>query len=186
MQKYFASQQEDEEVIMVIRRHWIVLMAPLVTGGFIYLIIFLSLILLPLYLPQIVSGFAFNVYIPVMSLALLFNTLYIFIEWLMYYLHVGIVTTEHLVDIGQKNLFSRQISTMDLENIQDVTASQKGILQTFYNYGDVLIQTAGETPNFVLEKAPNPYDLGQKIMELKESYLKKNFGNHFGNHNNGL
>lgn len=186
MQKYFASQQEDEEVVMVIRRHWIVLVSPLITGGVIYLLAFLCLIFLPKYLPQLTSGFGYNIFVPVMSMVFLFNTLYIFIEWLMYYLHVGIVTTEHLVDIGQKNLFSRQISTMDLENIQDVTASQKGILQTFYNFGDVLIQTAGERPNFVLEKAPNPYDLGQKIMELKENYIKKNLNDHFGGRNNGL
>ena len=180
MQKYFASQQPDEEVVMVIRRHWIVLLLPLITGGLIYLIGLSIIFILPRYMPALFQGIAYNIMVPVMSLFFLYNTLYIFIEWLMYYLHVGIITTEHLVDIGQKNLFSRKIAELGLENIQDIAASQMGLLQTFYNFGDVVIQTAGELPNFTLEKAPNPYDVSQKIMELKEEFIKNRYGSNTG------
>lgn len=177
MEKYFASQQTDEEVILVVRKHWIVLFLPFLIGTAVYLLSLLMVFALPSYVPSLFTGFAYNITVPIISLIFLYNTLFLYIKWLMHYLHVGIITNEHLVDIGQKNLFARKISQLGLENIQDVSASQMGMLQTFYNYGDVTIQTAGEMPNFTLEKAPNPYDLEQKIMELKEEFLKNKYGN---------
>lgn len=180
MQKYFASQQPDEEVIMVVRKHWIALMLPLSSGAMIYLIMILIVVLVPIFAPKVFSGFGYNFLVPLISLFFLFNTLYIFIEWLMYYLHIDIVTTEHLVDIGQKNLFSRKIATMDLENIQDVSATQEGMMQTFYNFGTVMVQTAGGLPNFALEKVPNPYDVTQRIMELKEECVQRKYGGNRG------
>lgn len=180
MQKYFASQQEDEEVIMVVRKHWIALLLPILSGAMIYVVGLLIVFIIPIFVPKLYEGIGYNILVPVMSLFFLFNTLYMFIEWLMYYLHIDIVTTEHLVDIGQRNLFSRKIATMDLENIQDVSAAQMGMLQTFYNFGTVTVQTAGELPNFVFEKVPNPYDVAQRIMELKEECVRKKFGGNRG------
>ena len=40
--------------------------------------------------------------------------------------------------------------------IQDVTVSQGGVSQTVFNYGTVLIQTAGEIPNIEFQLVPNP------------------------------
>ena len=46
--------------------------------------------------------------------------------------------------------------------IQDVSSSIKGIMGTFFNFGDLLIQTASEINQINFEKVPNP----QKIIKL--------------------
>lgn len=173
VQKYFSSQQEDEDVVMIIRKHWFVLVPSFAMGIFVYLFGILLVTVFPLFIPSLVSGLAYNIYVLVVSLLFLFNTAYLFSVWLIHYLNVGIITTEHVVEICQESLFSRKISQLGLDKIQDVTASQKGITQTMFNYGDVDIQTAGELPNFNFTHIPTPNEIAQRIMEIEEDYSNK-------------
>lgn len=173
MIKYFPSQQEDEEVILLMRRHWFVLLRPVVIAGFIYLLSLFGVFILPWIFPVILKPFYYNFYLIFLSLLFLFNTLFLFLSWLIYYLNVGIITTEHIVDIDQVSIFNRKISTLSLDKIQDVSASQKGVLQTMLKYGDIIVQTAGELPNFEFFDMPNPYENSQKIMEIQEEFLKR-------------
>lgn len=173
MEKYFASQQADEDVVMTIRKHWFVLVPSCFMAGLIYLIGLFLVLIAPLMWPNLVDGIAYNFYVLIVSLIFLFNTAYLFSVWLIHYLNVGIVTTEHVVEICQESLFSRKISQLGLDKIQDVSAEQKGITQTMFNYGHVDIQTAGELPNFNFKDVPNPNDIAQKLMEIEEDYSNK-------------
>ena len=171
--RYFETQGDNEKVLMVARRHWTVYSPALVVAFFVYIIaigFFVSL--------GSISVIANNevlkaISIVFFSLFLLFATLFVYINWLVNYLNIQIVTDEHIVDIDQMGIFSRKISELTLDDIQDVSATKQGIVQSFLNFGDICIQTAGERPNFNFEKVPDPHELARKIMEIRSKYGKE-------------
>jgi uncharacterized membrane protein YdbT with pleckstrin-like domain len=172
--KYFESQQPDEEVVLLVRRHNIALMPILSVTILVYIIGLLLVFALPFAAPVLVSGFAYNIYILLVSLLFLFNTVFFFNNWVLHYLHVAILTTDHFVEINQIGLFARKVSEMTLEKVQDVSASQKGLINTMFNVGEVEVETAGEVPNFVIQFVPDPNGVSQKIMETEEEFCKRN------------
>ncbi len=171
--KYFSAQKADEVVLKVMRKHWLVLMPTIVITAIVYLFGIFAIFILPNLLPILVQGFSYNIYVMVVSLTFLFNTVYLFTEILIYYFNVGIITNEHLVEIEQARLFSRTTSELMLDNIQDVTASQSGVFPTMFDYGDINIQTAGKLPNFMFTSIRNPNTCAQEIIDASERYVKK-------------
>jgi len=172
--KYFESQQDDEDIILLIRRHYMALLPVIAVSTLVYIVGFIAVFVLPAVAPALVSGYTYHIYVLIVSILFLFNTIYLFNNWVLHYLHVAILTSEHFVEINQTGLFARKISEMALEKVQDVTASQKGLVHTMFNLGEVEVQTAGEAPNFVIQFVPDPNGVSQKIMETEESYCKRN------------
>lgn len=172
-EKYFDSQQEDEDIIVVVRRHIISILDNFALAGFFYFVGLLGIFVVPAFLPVLVKGFSYNIYVLVISLIFVFATTYVFSAWVMHYLTVCILTNEHFVDITQTSLFSRKISTLTLDKIQDTSAFQNGMMHTLLNLGTVEVQTAGEAPNFVIPNVPDPNQVSQKIMEVEEEFAKR-------------
>ncbi len=139
---------------------------------------YLASILLFLYVAGTFSGNEFikGLVTIIVSVFLLFVTLFAYINWLINYLKIQVITDAHIVDIDQLNLFSRKISELDLEEIQDISATKKGVLQDFLNYGDVVIQTAGERENFIFDKIPEPDQLARDVMLIRDQYNKNKRG----------
>lgn len=173
LSRYFG-QEENEEIIKFIRKHPIVILPKFIMILLIYVAAIVTITILPNYLTILSSEFAPNILAVSVSLVLLFATLYFFVEWTLYYLHVSIITSEKIVDAHQHSLFSNKIATMHVKDIQDVSAMQGGILQSFMRYGNVSVQTAGEKPNFLFEKVPSPYILQREIMELRDNFHRAN------------
>ena len=165
-QKYFESQNDKEEICMLVRKHWFMLLPSLMVIGLLYFIGAFSIFLLPALMPEITVGAAYNFYIIVTSLLFLMTTNIFFYVLLIYHLNVGLVTNEHIVEVVQERLFSRKVSQLEMGKIQDVAAHQSGVMQTILNYGDVTIQTAGELPNFIFRKVPDPNKIAQTISKL--------------------
>jgi hypothetical protein len=88
--------------------------------------------------------------------------------WVLYYLNVNIVTNERVVDITQKSLLHHTIAELHLNRIQDVTAEVHGFFETFLDYGNVHLQTAGETERFVFSRVANPTKISKMILDLYE------------------
>jgi uncharacterized membrane protein YdbT with pleckstrin-like domain len=89
--------------------------------------------------------------------------------WTDYYLDVWIVTNRRVIDVEQRGLFSREIATMQLSKIQDITTEVKGFLPTLIGFGDVHVQTAGLEREFVIRGVPHPH----KTREMIESALAR-------------
>ena len=106
------------------------------------------------------------------SLATLFIWNFFFILWLDYYLDAWIVTTERIINIEQRGFFSRDISELKLTKIQDVTSEIIGVIPTLLNYGNIYVQTAGETERFTFYQIPNPNYVKNIIVELQEKEQK--------------
>lgn len=92
--------------------------------------------------------------------------LFFYTYFVTFYLDLWIVTNDRLVDMEQRSLFSRTMTEVDLYQIQDATSEVKGIFPSLFNYGNIIIQTAGPLNKFVFRKVSNPHPLRQTIMDL--------------------
>lgn len=83
-----------------------------------------------------------------------------------------IITNDNVTQVMQVGLFHRKVSEISMENVEDVTAHQQGILQTFFNYGRVHIETAGEQNNYDFIYCPNPNAYAKAIQDARLEFLK--------------
>src|SRR6185436_15101728 len=163
--KLFASQLDNETVCLVVRRHPIFLLS--------------KLALLTIFLIVIVVGRAFLDDIFIGSLAdsmkvlttlvmhiLIAGTLFAgFALWALYYLHMQIITNVRIVDVNQVSLLHREVSELNISNVQDVSSEITGVLGTMLTYGDVLVQTAGVQQKFVFEKVAHPESIKKLLLD---------------------
>lgn len=170
---HFIKQKPYEKPVFILRRHAIiffkeimifVLLAAVGVG-----IYFLVVNLFPWMLAHPV---AYPLLILIASIYYLSIWLLFFGYFLDYYLDLWVVTNDRVVNIEQHGLFARTIAELDLWKIQDVTSDVKGMIPTFFNYGNVHIQTAGEKERFVFEQVSNPHEIRKQIIDLIEGDRK--------------
>ena len=94
----------------------------------------------------------------------------------LYTSDVVIVTTEKISQFLHKTIFDRKISQLSIGDVQDVTVSQTGIFARLFNFGTLVIETAGEQQNYTFIYTPNPYERAKDIVGAHEENLKK-YGN---------
>lgn len=78
-----------------------------------------------------------------------------------------ILTDRNVTQIIRNGLFSRQVSQLSLNNIEDVTADKEGIWAMIFNFGQIRIETAGEQNNFHFAYCPNPNHYGQLLLDTR-------------------
>ena len=168
---HLPNQQQNEKIILFLRRH------PLIFFKFVLLFIFLSLLPVAFYLffsfawPNLFTQPFFH------ALLILFSSIYYLFIWLLffysfldYYLDIWLVTNYRIINIEQNGLFNRVISEQKLDRIQDVTSEVKGLMPTFFDYGNVYVQTAAEQERFIFKQIANPAEVRKKILSLAEQY----------------
>ncbi len=146
----FETQEEEEKLILLLRRHaitnlpWILTTAILIVIPFFYQLFPLFDFLPKHYLPIIFLGW----YLLIVA--------FVFENFLLWFYNIYIVTDERIIDVDFFHILFKEVSDAKIDKIQDVSYKQQGIVQAMFNYGDVLIQTAAERTQFVFEKIPNP------------------------------
>lgn len=143
---------------MVIRRHWYALFrhAAVITTLAVLPAIFYILNGEADTLSRISDrdlGPAINFFFSLYALGL---TLYAFTVWADYYLDVWIITNRRLIDVEQHGLFSRTISELPMEKIQNVTLEIHGLMATILHFGNLKVETASRS-TFVIRDAPHMY-----------------------------
>jgi len=154
----FETQFDGEEVILLLRRHWITNL-PWIAGC-----------LLMVFAPILLTGFPLIEFLPsrfqfvIILMWYLLTFAFTLEKFLTWYFNVYIITDERIVDVDFYNLIYKEISDAEIEKIQDVTLIMGGVLQSVFNYGLVRVQTAAEIPQFEFEYVPNPA-LVVKVLE---------------------
>lgn len=173
---FFPDKRPNEQVVHVIRRHGLVM----VKHVFLLLMLWFIPIALFVFFALALEVDFFNPGIPqilavfVGSLVYLYAWLAFFHNWVDYYLDIWIVTNERLLNIEQEGLFSRVISETNISKVQDVTSEVHGKLQTFLDFGEVHVQSAGEEKRFVFEEVPHPREIAQEIIRLHDASAANN------------
>lgn len=166
----------NEKVLYIIRRSYIALFRRLVSFA---ILLFLPLIFFYLYatgndMGALLEGqVAYPLIVLGISAYYLFVWLLFFFNFIDYYLDVWIITTERIVDINQRGFFSRVISEQMLFRVQDATSEIKGVLPTFFSYGNLNVQTAGEINRFVFYEIHDPNKFRDIIIKLCRESQKR-------------
>jgi hypothetical protein len=157
----FPERNEDEEIYLALRPHWSTNLHWMIISA------------LMLFVPLFFHYFSFLDFFPTQYRfsAILFWYLFTFIftfeKFLDWYFDIFFITNQRLVDIDFNNLLNKHFAEADLNMIQDVSSSVKGLFGTFFNYGDVLIQTAAKTNQINFEKVPSPGKVIKFLEELR-------------------
>lgn len=163
----FQTQSKTENILLLMRRH------PITNLG--WVLVTLILFLIPgFFLPFLVTASLIPPgtppgYFVILPLLWYLGTFgYAFTNFLHWYYNIYIVTNERVVDVDWISLLYKQLSSTQIERIQDVTYNQGGILDAFFDFGNVLIQTAGSEPNFEFDAVPKPNVVVKQINDLLE------------------
>jgi uncharacterized membrane protein YdbT with pleckstrin-like domain len=146
-----TSLKEGEEVILITRKHILVLWLPIVVTAF-------SLVI-GIILFSFTAGFIFV--LPLLSLM-----------WLGYRIvernhTIWAVTNLRIID--EEGLFSVETKESPLDKINNVSYSAT-VMGRMLGYGDVEIQTAAETGSTLYEMVENPRLLKDTITQMQEDY----------------
>jgi len=170
----FPGQHENEKVILVVRKHLIVLLPYFLH---IVLMCLLPIIFYIFVIPSILPAFLEEPYNRLFMLLSLiyygFVWIIVFTIWTDYYLDIWIVTNERILDIEQIGFFNRVVSELDLKRIQDITSSVHGLLPTMFGFGNIHIQTAAEERRFDLKLVPHPVTIRRQITKLYRAAREK-------------
>lgn len=164
---HFQTQKPNEAIILFLRSHfvtnisWLIFTIILITLPII-ISIFLPLFQIDFLSSQIAARFT-AIYI--LFYYLLVSS-YVFISFLHWFYNVFIVTSERVVDIDYSDIVVHNIAVTSLTHVQDVNYTQSGFIPTFFNYGDLFVQTAGNEKNFEALSIPKPREATHIIGDL--------------------
>ena len=91
-----------------------------------------------------------------------FGAVRTYFAWYRYNHDIWVVTNQRVVDSVKNHWFHHAMASADLDDVEDISTRKAGLFATTFNFGNLLIQTAGERPNFVLSGIPEP----SKVLEL--------------------
>ena len=86
-----------------------------------------------------------------------------FTNFLRWFYDVFIVTTKQIVDVDYSNIVVHDMAVTSINQVQDVKYSQTGFIATFFNFGNISVQTAGTIENFEELAIPKPKEAAQII-----------------------
>lgn len=163
----FPGQFKDEEVLLVFKRHPIVM-----RRGFIILLI---TVLICAFIGMFMSrnadtnGELFSQFFGPVGMGLLLGGIALFYYWIGWHYSVCIVTNQRFIQFKQKGIFkSRSVNDISLTRILSVNYEVSGIVETLLGFGTIIIQTL--VGDFVLTKIPKPADTQAHIVTaIKES-----------------
>lgn len=156
-----------EEVIMAVRRHWIIYIF-LKLRLFVWIII--SIVALSLF-----GNFMLCYLFLVMFW--LFMCLFMYNAWLNHELDLFVITNNRIIWVDQQGFLNRTLWECNLWQVQDVKSHTKWLLSNIFNYGTLTIQTAWNTTNFQMDYAPHVIQTARKILNAVDDYRDKESGN---------
>jgi hypothetical protein len=172
------QMEKDEEVLLMVRKHWFVILAEL--SGIVILIMlpFVALFGFALFNGTFAAmGINLYEFANVIGFAvatwLLLSLLGGFTIWTHYYLDLWIVTDRRIILVDQIHFFSRNVSVFRLERMQDIEYTIKGIIPTLLNFGSLKAQTAGaHESNFNSTGLPDPRGLQSTIQHAMDQRMR--------------
>jgi len=160
----FPGQKPKEKHIKTFRKSFsrltkkFLIFAVLATIS-IFLIVFLSQV----ELLSIISNYINISGILVLVLALSYG----FYVWLTWYYDVYVLTSERIIEVHQKGIFSREVKEIELTKVEDVTYAVTGFMSTIFEIGNVNVKSSsGMTID--MEKISKPSLVRELIVKLAE------------------
>lgn len=163
----FFTQQEDEEVILLLRAH------PITNVGWVLLTILMLILPMALELTGIFKSIPGGFMFVGKTTWYLMAFAYSFEKFLFWYYSVFIITNERLVDIDFYNFMFRVITYANLNHIEEPASVTGGFVRSVFQYGNVWVTTASEKPTVEALGVPYPDKVVDLISRLSEELEKR-------------
>lgn len=157
----FVGADKEEKVVLLLRRHMITNLGWIITS---MLMVFAPIVLLMFDLLGFVPA---NILFVGLLFWYLITFAYVLEQFLSWFFNVYIITDERVFDVDFVHLVYREMTDANLDQIQDVTVRVGSVIRTVFDFGDILIQTAGEVPQIDFEAVPHPDRVAQVLRELR-------------------
>jgi membrane protein YdbS with pleckstrin-like domain len=162
----FYGKEKDENVVLIVRSHWIIYLP--------YAVISFVILGIPILMQLIVSdlsrstAFFIGVFLACLTISITV-IIYAFVRW---FYNVNIITDKRVIDLDFTSVVSHTLSEARLDKVEDVTHKQVGALGSLFDIGTVYIQTAGATAEIEFDNIPRPRDVQDILYDLLESKQK--------------
>jgi len=173
----FEGEEVGEETLFILRSHFFTNIG-WILGSIFLLILPLTVLAIPLLSKPVdipISGPSVFLAAAVWVLIITGVAYQQFLNW---YFNLYILTNRRIVDIDFFGLFYRRVSTTTLANVQDITYTKAGIIQNFFDFGDIHIQTAGTHTNFEFHNIPDPEGSQKQIFDLLAAHRERGYIDH--------
>ena len=166
----------NEQIVLIVRKHWIAIIGQFV--GLVIAIIFplIVLVVISAFVPGFPgwqTGHLIYLYTLAYAFWLMLFWVTFFFYWTEYRLDIWVVTTHRIFLVEQQAMFYREISSLTLDKIQDLTIDIEGFLPTMLKFGDLLIETAGERKKLMFENAKNPEAVKIAINSIQKDFYSR-------------
>lgn len=164
----FYGKDSDEDIVLVARRHWIAYVPDM--------LVILLVFIVPLILLLLSSKYPFIgstvLYLGMLVLAVGIGSTLILSTILKWYYTIHIVTDQRIIIVKMNNAFYHSYSEAQLEKIEDINHKHVGFLGTFFDVGNLDIDTAGHGVDFTLTMLPRPREMQDILNDLLEMKQK--------------
>lgn len=160
----FPDLQPDEKLLLVVRRHWVVLVIVALYSLVFVFITFAALILIPItnitplfvYLTIIITWF--------------FGSQFLFIKWIDYELDFFLLSDKRIIGFEQIGFLNRKTVQASIDQVQEVFAVHKGLFANLLHYGELHVQTASETTELILPMVAESLETSRKMHNFIDRY----------------
>lgn len=161
----FEGQDPDEKILLLLRAHPITNIP--------WILLSTLLFFMPVFVPKIAIFLGFNLYSLPQTYLIIFLiinyllTLIVAFEGFLYwYFNVNLVTSEKIVDINFESLLYKGVDLAPLSKIEEADSQTAGFFGTFFNFGNVAVQTAGAKVAIEMKNVPQSAKVADLILDL--------------------
>ncbi len=164
----FENQENNERILLFLRRSFITNLSWIFFSIILLILPFAIMVFYPSFLSLLPS--------PYIIMITLFYFLalgtYFFVNFITWYFKIVLITDQRIVDIDFEDLVYKNIAETKMDLVQDVSYTETGVIRTIFDYGDILVQTAGTIDNFDLHAIPLP----ERVENILEDLIGKGRG----------
>lgn len=168
-----SKQDSDEKVVLVVRKHPVILLWKMILALAELLFGFLIIYLLTSGTLGIFNNMPKGVTIVLILINLMIFISTIWVGYLTWYYDLVIATTKRVVDMDFANILNMRWSEARLNKIEDVTVGASGFLSALFDMGNLFLQTAGSKDEFEIRNVPKPLKVQSIIMELANTSRRR-------------
>ncbi len=164
--------EPGETITAVYRLHWIALVPYILMGA-----AAAAGAGLCAYLSTVSGEPLGNLFVLLWLLLTLIAGVTLVIGWLLYRRSRLVITNLHVFTLLQRTLFGQSLTGVTLASVTNAQGKRIGILATFFNYGEVSVQTVGGSIDFLsFTPVGAPEYVALEIDYAHEAFVKANPG----------
>jgi membrane protein YdbS with pleckstrin-like domain len=160
----FEGQDVDEKILLLLRAHPVTNLSWVIPA----ILLFLAPLFIGALTPLLnidLSNIPSSLGLVFLLINYLLVSVIIFEGFLHWYFNVYIITSKNVIDVDFHSVLFKNIDMAPLRNIEDTSSSMAGLLNSIFNYGNVIVQTAGSSKNIEFTSVPKPHQVADFILD---------------------